>query len=266
MNSIPLDGSGVVVRVGRYGPYLQRAGEGARLRPRGSRAGRADPGEGRGAAVGAVRRPRRSARPLTAARSRRGPGATARTSPTARSPRRCSSRCRWTRSRLADAEKLLTLPRTVGEIDGVEVTAQNGRYGPYLKKGTDSRSIESEDQLFTVTLDQAKEIFAQPKQRGRRAAAAPPLKELGNDPVSGKAMVVKDGRFGPVRHRRRDQRVAAPWRLGRGADRRARRRTARRPPLARTGEEGTAQGREEGAREESGGEANGEEGRRQEVA
>ena len=98
---------------------------------------------------------------------------------------------------LADAEKLLTLPRTVGEIDGDEVTAQNGRYGPYLKKGTDSRSLESEDQLFTVTLDQAKEIFAQPKQRGRRAAAAPPLKELGNDPVSGKAMVVKDGRFGP---------------------------------------------------------------------
>ena len=96
---------------------------------------------------------------------------------------------------LVDAEKLLTLPRTVGEIDGVEVTAQNGRYGPYLKKGTDSRSIESEEQLFTITLDQAKEIFAQPKQRGRRAAATPPLKELGNDPVSGKAMVVKDGRL-----------------------------------------------------------------------
>jgi DNA topoisomerase-1 len=91
----------------------------------------------------------------------------------------------------------LTLPRVVGELDGEEVTAQNGRYGPYLKKGSDSRSLESEDQLFTVTLDQARDIYAQPKTRGRRTAAAPPLKELGNDPVSGRPMVVKDGRFGP---------------------------------------------------------------------
>src|SRR5581483_10961484 len=82
-------------------------------------------------------------------------------------------------------------------IDGEPVTAQNGRYGPYLKKGTDSRSLESEEQLFTVTLDEAKAIFAQPRQRGRRAAAAPPLRELGLDPVSGKPMVIKDGRFGP---------------------------------------------------------------------
>jgi len=77
------------------------------------------------------------------------------------------------------------------------VTAQNGRYGPYVKKGTDSRSLETEEQLFTVTLDQAQALFAQPKLRGRRGAAAPPLRELGNDPVSGKPMVVKDGRFGP---------------------------------------------------------------------
>jgi DNA topoisomerase I len=77
----------------------------------------------------------------------------------------------------------------------VEITAQNGRYGPYLKKGTDSRSLTSEDQLFTVTLDEALAIYAQPKQRGR-AAAAPPLKELGSDPVSGQPVVVKSGRFG----------------------------------------------------------------------
>jgi DNA topoisomerase-1 len=86
----------------------------------------------------------------------------------------------------------------LGEIDGEAVTAQNGRFGPYLKKGTDSRSLESEEQLFTVTLEQAKEIFAQPKQRGRgRAAAAPPLRELGEDPASNTKIVVKEGRFGP---------------------------------------------------------------------
>ncbi len=97
---------------------------------------------------------------------------------------------------LAQAVKLLSLPRVVGaDPEGVEITAQNGRYGPYLKKGTDSRSLESEDQLFEITLEQALAIYAQPKQRGR-AAAAPPLKELGNDPVSGAPVVVKEGRFG----------------------------------------------------------------------
>jgi DNA topoisomerase-1 len=99
---------------------------------------------------------------------------------------------------LEDALKLLSLPRTLGEIDGEPVTAQNGRFGPYVKKGTESRSLASEDDLFTVTLEQAKELLAQPKQRGRgRAAAAPPLRELGNDPASGKPVVVKEGRFGP---------------------------------------------------------------------
>lgn len=95
-----------------------------------------------------------------------------------------------------DAVKLLTLPRVVGtDVDGVEITAQNGRYGPYLKKGTDSRSLEAEEQLLTLTEEQARAIYSQPKTFGRRAAAAP-LKELGPDPVSGKNIVVKDGRFG----------------------------------------------------------------------
>jgi DNA topoisomerase-1 len=95
-----------------------------------------------------------------------------------------------------DAVKLLSLPRVLGsDADGVEITAQNGRYGPYLKKGTDSRSLQSEDQLLTITLDEALAIYAQPKPRGR-AAAAPPLKELGPDPVSGGPVVVKSGRFG----------------------------------------------------------------------
>lgn len=98
---------------------------------------------------------------------------------------------------LADALKLMSLPRVVGaDAEGQEITAQNGRYGPYLKKGTDSRSLQTEDQLFTITLEEALAIYAQPKQRGR-AATKPPLKELGTDPVSEKPVVVKDGRFGP---------------------------------------------------------------------
>ena len=98
---------------------------------------------------------------------------------------------------LDDALRLLSLPRVVGTDpeSGEEITAQNGRYGPYLKKGSDSRSLETEDQMFDVTLDQALAIYAQPKQRGRRAAAAP-LRELGDDPTSGKPIVVKEGRFG----------------------------------------------------------------------
>jgi len=109
---------------------------------------------------------------------------------------------------LDTALKLLSLPRVVGTVtetttdaEGnpvvkeVEITAQNGRYGPYLKKGTDSRSLTSEAQLFDITLEEALEIYAQPKTRGRTSTAT--LKELGPDPVSGKPMVVKDGRFGP---------------------------------------------------------------------
>ncbi|MGO1738462.1 MAG: type I DNA topoisomerase [Actinomycetaceae bacterium] len=97
-----------------------------------------------------------------------------------------------------DALKLLSLPRVVGQdpASGDDITAQNGRYGPYLKKGTDSRSLETEDQIFGITLEQALEIYAQPKRR-RGATARPPLKELGVDPVSEKPVVVKDGRFGP---------------------------------------------------------------------
>jgi DNA topoisomerase-1 len=98
---------------------------------------------------------------------------------------------------LDDALRLLSLPRVVGvdPSDGAEITAQNGRYGPYLKKGTDSRSLETEEQMFDITLEQALAIYAQPKQRGRRAAA-PPLRELGPDPTSGNPVVVKEGRFG----------------------------------------------------------------------
>jgi DNA topoisomerase-1 len=99
---------------------------------------------------------------------------------------------------LEDALQLLALPRVVGSDPetGAEITVQNGRYGPYLKKGTDSRSITSEDQIFTITLEEALEIYKQPKARGR-AAARPPLRELGPDPVSGKPIIIKDGSWGP---------------------------------------------------------------------
>ncbi|SDS51658.1 type I DNA topoisomerase [Microlunatus soli] len=97
---------------------------------------------------------------------------------------------------LEQALRLMNLPRVVGkDAEGVEITAQNGRYGPYLKKGTDSRSLTSEEQIFDITVEEAEKIYAQPKQRGR-AAAKPPLKELGDDPATGKPMVIKDGRFG----------------------------------------------------------------------
>jgi len=99
---------------------------------------------------------------------------------------------------LDEALQLLSLPREVGEdpADGEMITAQNGRYGPYLKKGSDSRSLANEEQIFSITLDEARRIYAEPKRRGR-AAAKPPLKMLGDNDVSGKPMTVKDGRFGP---------------------------------------------------------------------
>jgi DNA topoisomerase-1 len=198
VNSIPLFDD-VVVRVGRYGPYLQRTSGDSSERasipddlapdeltpdtveellkaPSGDRSlGSTDDG-----------------REITAKSGRYGPYVT--DGEKSASLFKTMSLDTVT---LDQALQLLTLPRSLGELDGEEVTAQNGRYGPYVKKGTDSRSIESEDQLFTVTLDEAQALFAQPKTRGRRAAAAPPLRELGNDPTTGKPMVIKDGRFGP---------------------------------------------------------------------
>ena len=99
---------------------------------------------------------------------------------------------------LEDALRLMSLPRTVGtDAAGAAVTAQNGRYGPYLSKGSDSRSLAAEEEIFTVTLEQAEALFAEPKRGRGRGVAKPPLAELGDDPASGKPMLVKDGRFGP---------------------------------------------------------------------
>jgi DNA topoisomerase-1 len=195
VSSIPIS-DGVVVRVGRYGPYLQR-GEDERaslpddlapdeLTPEKVEELLSAPSGDR--SLGTTS----DGREITAKSGRYGPYVT-----DGEKTASLFASMSLDTVTLAEAEKLLTLPRVLGQLDGEEVTAQNGRYGPYIKKGSDSRSIETEDQLFTITMDEAAAILAQPKQRGRRAAAAPPLREMGNDPVSGKAMVVKDGRFGP---------------------------------------------------------------------
>ncbi|MFD8496852.1 type I DNA topoisomerase [Amycolatopsis sp. NPDC059657] len=231
INSIPLfsdsDGHTIVVRVGRYGPYLEREVDGNSQRanlPEGTPPDElslelaeklfATPQEGRVLGTDPV-----SGHEIVAKDGRFGPyvtellpepeelpdGATAaqKKAHKAKQPKpRTGSLFKSMAIEsitIEDALKLLSLPRVVGKDpeSGDEITAQNGRYGPYLKKGTDSRSLETEDQLFDITLEAALAIYAQPKQRGRSATAKPPLKELGEDPVSGKPMVVKDGRFGP---------------------------------------------------------------------
>jgi DNA topoisomerase-1 len=99
---------------------------------------------------------------------------------------------------LPDATRLLSLPRVVGvdPADGVAITAQNGRYGPYITKGKDSRTLAGEEQLFDITVEQALALLATPRQFGRRAAQRPPLREFANDPVSGKPVLAKEGKFG----------------------------------------------------------------------
>ena len=231
INSIPMfpdaEGRTVVVRVGRYGPYLERE-----VDEKSQRANLPDdippdeltqeiaeklfatPQEGRSLGTDPV-----SGHEIVAKEGRFGPyvtevlpeaeplpeDATAAQKKAAKAkkpkPRTGSLFKSMTISEMTldDALKLLSLPRVVGKDpeSGDEITAQNGRYGPYLKKGTDSRSLATEEQIFDITVEEALKIYAEPKRRGRQAAAKPPLKELGNDPVSDKPMIVKDGRFGP---------------------------------------------------------------------
>jgi len=211
VNSIPI-GNDIVLRVGRYGPYVQRGPDGEEsserasvpedmapdeltvekaeellAAPSGDRELGTDPSTGL---------------PVVAKAGRYGPYVTEvlpEDAPKSAKPRTGSllSTMSLDTVTLDDALRLLSLPRVVGTdpSDGAEITAQNGRYGPYLKKGTDSRSLETEEQMFDISLEQALAIYAQPKQRGRRAAA-PPLRELGPDPISGNPVVVKEGRFG----------------------------------------------------------------------
>ncbi|CAN5336381.1 type I DNA topoisomerase [soil metagenome] len=211
VNSIPLtatyEGKQVVVRVGRYGPYLQADGD------EGERASLPDnlaPDELTAERVAELLSAPSSDRvlgpdpdtgwPIMVKAGRYGPYVTmVMPEGSNEKPSTASLFASMTPETvtLEEARQLLTLPRAVGELDGEKVEARNGRYGPYLSKGTDSRSLDAEEKLFTVTLDEARALFAQPKLRGRRGAAAPPLKELGEDSGTGRPMVVKDGRFGP---------------------------------------------------------------------
>lgn len=219
VNSIPLftddDGREIVVRVGRYGPYLQRELPGgeqpapaAEGEEGGSQGDRAPIPEGLapdeltpekvhelflgGSGERKLGDDPATGEPIVLKSGRFGPYVS--------SGERKSSLLRTQTPdslTLEEAFKLLSLPRLIGVApDGVEVFANNGRYGPYVKQGEEFRSLDSEDKMFTVTLDEALALLAAPKARGRRAAA-PPLREMGVDPATEKPMVIKDGRFGP---------------------------------------------------------------------
>jgi DNA topoisomerase-1 len=207
ISSFPILDSDIMIRVGRYGPYLDRDGERVNvpedLAPDELTADKAEELFAQPSGDRELGRDPETGHQLVAKSGRFGPYVTEllpEDAPKGAKPRTGSlfKSMSLDTVTLDDALRLLSLPRTLGELDGEQVTAQNGRYGPYVKKGTDSRSLQAEEELFTITLEQAKELFAQPKQRGRgRAAAAPPLRELGTDPASGKPVVVKEGRFGP---------------------------------------------------------------------
>jgi DNA topoisomerase-1 len=213
VNSIPIgtadDGEPIVVRVGRYGPYVQKG-------PDGGESTRASVPDDLPAdeltvekAISLLEKQSderllgqhpETGEPIVARGGRYGPYVT--TQPLDGGEARTASLFKTMELEtvsLEEAVRLLSLPRVLGvdPANGEEVTAQNGRYGPYVKRGTESRSLENEEQLFTVNLDEALALLAQPKTRGRRTAAAAPLRELGEDPATKKPVVVREGRFGP---------------------------------------------------------------------
>jgi DNA topoisomerase-1 len=205
VNSIAIKDSDIVVRVGRYGPYLERGEQRASLPED------VVPDELTAAlAEDLLARPAGAERPLgthpdtgravAAKDGRYGPYVTeVLDEGESGKPRTASlfSSMSLDTITIDDAVALLTLPRTLEGSDGQEILVSNGRYGPFVKRGSETRSLSSEEQLLTLTTEQAEEILAQPKQRRGRGAAKAPLKELGADPQTGKPLIVKDGRFGP---------------------------------------------------------------------
>ena len=207
MASIPISDSDAIIRVGKYGPYLERGEQRANIpqdlapdeltaekaeelfnAPSGERELGTDPDTGR---------------VVMAKTGRYGPYFTEvleEGTPKKVTPRTASlfSTMSVDTVTLDDALRMFTLPRTIGvhPEDGEPITAQNGRYGPYLLKGKDSRNLPDEESIFTCTVDEALALYAQPKLRRGRGQAAGPLKEIGNDPSTGKPVVVREGRFG----------------------------------------------------------------------
>jgi DNA topoisomerase-1 len=203
VSSFPLAGTDIVVRVGRYGPYLERDGQRvnvpADIAPDELTPERAAELFDRPSSDVTLGTDPETGRQIVARAGRFGPYVTEVLPDGVAGKPRSSSLLKsmaLDTVTLQDALRLLSLPRTLGELDGDAVTVQNGRYGPYVKKGSDSRSLDNEEQLFTFTLADAKELYDQPKTRGRRAPA-PPLRELGEDPASHRPIVIKEGRYGP---------------------------------------------------------------------
>jgi len=201
VNTVELPGSDIVVRVGKYGPYLERGTDRQTLPPDIApdelTPARAEEILAQGNQEHELGVDPESGRTVAVRAGRYGPYVTEVVEGDEK-PRTASLFKTMSPETvtLEDALKLLTLPRSLGDSDGEEVLAANGRYGPYVKRGKESRSLDGEEELFSITLEEALAKLAEPKQRGRQAAA-PPLKELGPDPVSGQPIVLKEGRFGP---------------------------------------------------------------------
>jgi DNA topoisomerase-1 len=209
INSIPIgvaaDGVPLVLRVGRYGPYIekgtQRASVPEDLAPDELTPARAEELLSVGSSDRVVGTEEATGLPILVKAGRYGPYVqVGEADDVDGKPRTASLLATMDPATLtvADALKVLSLPRVVGvdPATNEEIVATNGRYGPYIRLGADSRSLESEQQLFDMSLDEALAVFAQPKlRRGQRVT--PPLKELGPDPVSGAPIVLKEGRFGP---------------------------------------------------------------------
>ncbi len=204
INSLEI-GDGIVLRVGRYGPYLERDGQRAsvpdELPPDELTVERAEELLAQPSGDRELGTDSETGRAIVARTGRHGPYVTEVLPEDAKEKPRTASLFKTMSLEtvtLEDALRLLQLPRVVGVAeDGEEVVARNGRYGPYVQKGKESRSLESEEQLFTIDLPAALALLAQPRQRRGQRAAAKPLRELGTDPARGREIVVKEGRFGP---------------------------------------------------------------------